>query len=67
MSAEKPAPKKTTISLAKTPVQRALANTKRSTLLLLFVVGILAGFFCKAYFKDPAPAANTPAAATQPR
>ena len=42
--------KKATVSLANTPVQRALAKAKRSTLLILFVVGIAAGLIYKTYF-----------------
>lgn len=56
--------KKTTVSLANTPVQRALAKAKRSTLVILFVVGITAGFVYKAWFQDKPGDATPPAAAT---
>ena len=55
-----------TISLAKTPVQRALAKAKRSTLLILFVLGLAGGFVYKVYFQT-APEAATPPAVTQQR
>ncbi len=68
--------KRKTVSLANTPVRRALAKAKRSTLVILFVAGIAAGFVYKACFQDnaqsatPAPAAPVapaaPAATTQP-
>ncbi|SBW09810.1 exported hypothetical protein [uncultured delta proteobacterium] len=56
--------KKKTVSLANTPVQRALAKAKRSTLIILFAVGIAAGFVYKAYFQDKPGDATPPAAAT---
>ena len=56
---------KTTVSLANTPVQRALAKAKRSLLILLFVLGITAGFVYKAYFQENPGNAAPPAAATQ--
>lgn len=46
------AKKTTTISLANTPVQRALARAKRSSLIILFVLGITAGFVYKAFFSE---------------
>ena len=57
---------KTTVSLARTPVQRALAKAKRGTLLLLFALGIAGGFVYKTYFQT-APEAATPPATTQNR
>lgn len=45
------------VSIANTPVQRALRRAKRSTLILLFALGILAGFVYRNYFQE------TPAAA----
>lgn len=56
--------KKTTVSIANTPVQRALARARRSTLLILFAVGIIAGLVYKMYFKDE-PAPPPPAATSQ--
>ncbi|MCC8193280.1 MAG: hypothetical protein LIP28_01355 [Deltaproteobacteria bacterium] len=56
----------TTVSLARTPVQRALAKAKRSTLLLLFALGVAAGLIYKAYFQE-APADHAPPAASQQR
>lgn len=44
--------KTTTVSLANTPVRRALAKARRSTLLLLFAAGLVMGFVYKAYFAD---------------
>lgn len=44
--------KTTTVSLANTPVRRALAKAKRSTLLLLFAAGLVFGFVYKTYFAD---------------
>ncbi|CAK7008574.1 MAG: hypothetical protein DELT_00348 [Desulfovibrio sp.] len=41
--------KKSTVSIANTPVQRALAKAKRSTLLILFIVGIVGGIIYKQY------------------
>lgn len=40
--------KKTTVSIANTPVQRALARAKRSTLLLLLAAGVVAGYLYRA-------------------
>ena len=54
------AKKTTTISLANTPVQRALARAKRSSLIILFVLGITAGFVYKAFFNEQ----DTPSAST---
>ncbi|MDL2210634.1 hypothetical protein LJC26_07520 [Desulfovibrio sp. OttesenSCG-928-O18] len=54
---------KTTISVTNTPVQRALAKAKRSTLVILFVAGILVAFVYKNYFKDQP--AETPAQTSQ--
>ena len=54
--------KKTTVSIANTPVQRALARARRSTLLILFAVGIIGGLVYKMYVKDepvPTPPATT--------
>lgn len=45
--------KKKTVSIANTPVRRALARAKRSSLILLFAVGIAAGFVYKQYFQEP--------------
>lgn len=58
--------KKVTVSLANTPVRRALARARRSTLLLLFAVGLIAGFVYKAYFADK-PAPGNPATITRQR
>ena len=58
--------KTSTVSLAKTPVQRALAKAKRGTLLLLFILGIAGGFVYKTYFQA-APETASPPAATQNR
>lgn len=57
--------KKTTVSLGNTPVQRALKKARRSSLILLFAIGIAAGFVYKAYFAEQAGDAQPPAAATQ--
>ncbi len=40
--------KKSTVSLANTPVQRALRRARRSTLLLLFILGLAAGILYNA-------------------
>ncbi len=58
------AEKKSTVSLKNTPVRRALDKAKRSTLLLLFALGLLAGLVYKVYFAER-PAAEQPAAATR--
>lgn len=54
-----------TVSIANTPVQRALAKAKRSTLLILFIVGIAAGFVYKTYSTKEPGDATPPAVATQ--
>ncbi len=41
--------KTTTVSLANTPVRRALARARGSTLLLLFAVGLLLGAVYRIY------------------
>lgn len=46
------AKKATTISISNTPVQRALARAKRSSLIILFVLGIAAGFVYKTFFSQ---------------
>lgn len=56
--------KTTTVSLGNTPVQRALKKARRSSLILLFALGITAGFVYKAYFAEQA-GEQPPAAATQ--
>ena len=56
---------KTTVSIANTPVQRALSKAKRSTLLILFIVGITAGFVYKTYFGKESVNATPPAIATE--
>jgi len=45
--------KRTTISLANTPVRRALAHAGRSTLMALLLAGVAAGFIHKTCFKAP--------------
>ena len=59
--------KKNTVSLASTPVQRALAKAKRSTLLLLFVAGIAFGLVYKSCTKEGVPAGSPPAATQEQR
>lgn len=49
--------KNTTVSLANTPVRRALAKAKRSTLFLVFAAGLVLGFVYKAYSADENPPA----------
>ena len=44
--------KTTTVSIKNTPVQRALARAKKSTLLLLLVGGLVAGYVYKQYFAE---------------
>lgn len=56
--------KTTTVSIGNTPVQRALRNAKRSTLLILFAAGIIGGLVYKAYFSEQ-PGDVTPPAAVQ--
>ena len=51
--------KTATVSLANTPVRRALARAKRSTLLLLFAAGLVLGFVYTAHFADETPPATT--------
>ena len=58
--------KKNTVSIAKTPVQRALSKAKRSTLLILFIVGIIAGLIYKTY-TEKEPGRTTPSTATTQR
>jgi hypothetical protein len=41
--------KGSTVSLANTPVRRALARAKRSSLIILFIVGIVGGIIVKVY------------------
>lgn len=55
---------KKTVSIKNTPVQRALGKSKKPLLLVLFVVGILGGFFYKQYVNDK-PFEPAPPAATQ--
>ena len=57
--------KTTTVSLGNTPVQRALAKAKKSSLLLLFVIGITAGFVYKTYFAEKPGETPSPAATEQ--
>lgn len=60
------AKKPMTISLANTPVQRALARAKRSSLIILFILGITCGFVYKAFFSgQPTDAATDPAVSTE--
>lgn len=56
--------KSTTISVGNTPVQRALKNTKRSTLIILFLLGIAASFVYKSYVQEK-PVTQPPAATQQ--
>lgn len=58
--------KKTSVSLSRTPVRRALSRARRSTLLLLLAAGIVTGLLYKAYFKEPAAQAPQTPAATAP-
>jgi len=44
---------KTTISLADTPVHRALSRARRSTLVILLLAGFLVGIAYKFYFSQP--------------
>lgn len=43
--------KKKTMSLARTPVRRALDRAKGSSLLLLLAAGFIAGIIYNVYFK----------------
>ena len=43
----------TTVSLANTPVRRALARARRSTLIILLLAGFLVGLAYKLYFSRP--------------
>ena len=48
--------KKKTLSLANTPVRRALNRAQRSTLLILVAAGFMLGLVYKTYFAEkPAP------------
>lgn len=58
--------KKSTVSMANTPVQRALSRSNRYILLALFIVGMLFGFLYKIYFHKPV-AQKPPDAAIQQR
>jgi len=61
------AKKTTTVSLANTPVQRGLARVKRSSLIILFALGITAGFVYKAFFNEqPATAGDVTAVEAAP-
>ncbi len=55
--------KRTTFSLANTPVRRALDRAKRSTLILLLASGLVVGFVYKTWFKTPDAPVQPPAAA----
>lgn len=59
------AKKASSVSLGNTPVQRALRNAKRSTLLILFAAGIVGGLVYKAYFSEKPEDVTPPAAVHQ--
>lgn len=45
--------KKSTVSLANTPVQRALSRSSRGGLIILFVLGIASGLAYQVLFNTP--------------
>lgn len=60
-------PEKSTVSVANTPVRRAVTRSSKTLLLALFILGIAAGWVYNRYWRNtPAPAPAPSAGTRQP-